>query len=215
MALTVYFDLDGPILDVSRRYYQLHCDLAAALRIPPLAFATYWELKRNQASLEVILPESSPEERARYQEQRQALIETREYLQYDQVYPWAPAVLDSLHRSYRLGLVTLRNSRELLLWQLGRLQLADFFDVVLSRDRNQGDWQAKRDLLVSDRCFTLDSLIVGDTEGDILAGQSLGLLTVGVTCGIRTEARVAALAPTRIIPDIRPLASIVAEHLSP
>ena len=40
--MIIFFDLDGPLLDVSQRYQNLHRDLLYGMGVTPLAPDTYW-----------------------------------------------------------------------------------------------------------------------------------------------------------------------------
>ena len=44
--------------------------------------------------------------------------------------------------------------------------------------------------------------MIGDTEADVLAGQSLGVPTIALTCGIRSRSYLQQLEPTRIHTDL-------------
>ena len=44
--------------------------------------------------------------------------------------------------------------------------------------------------------------MIGDTEADIMAGQTLGVETIAVTCGIRSGNYLQSFRPTALIPDL-------------
>ena len=46
------------------------------------------------------------------------------------------------------------------------------------------------------------SWIVGDTEADVLAGRAMGISTIALTCGIRSNSQLAQLQPTLIKADL-------------
>ena len=110
-------------------------------------------------------------------------------------------MLERLRESHWLILVTLRTSRALLERQLATLALAALFSPVLSgRESDRERWRIKSDLIreVFPSCGPAD-WIVGDTETDVLAGQHLGIRTAAVCNGIRSEALLRALAPSRVL----------------
>ncbi len=49
-----------------------------------------------------------------------------------------------------------------------------------------------------------DSWMVGDTEADILAGKTMGILTIELTCGIMSHCQLSQLEPTAIDPHYSP-----------
>ena len=58
----IFFDLDGPILDVSAKYYRVYHDLLDEFGFPSLPRDQYWEAKRNKVSDESILRKTGAEE---------------------------------------------------------------------------------------------------------------------------------------------------------
>src|SRR5215510_6935636 len=85
----ICIDLDGPILDVSGRYYQVYRDSLASIDAPPLDKASYWELKRKKVSEPEILKRSGIESLAAveaYLNARTPRIEAESYLRFDKVW---------------------------------------------------------------------------------------------------------------------------------
>ncbi|MCM2265298.1 MAG: HAD hydrolase-like protein [Desulfuromonadales bacterium] len=194
------FDLDGPLLDVSGRYYQLYADLVGEIGGRPVDRAVYWESKRCKLSEGKILAMSGLDgAEGPYQERRLALIETECYLELDRPWPGTRGFLQRLGALAPLGLVTLRHSEALLQWQLATLGLRDCFDWVLCADGcgNQTDKHDLKAGLVHREFGTtpLHGWFVGDTETDIRAGRQLGLKTAAIGFGIRTQALLELLAP--------------------
>lgn len=202
----LYFDLDGPIVDVSARYYDLYVSLLAESQCTPLERREYWDLKRERVAEERILARTGAKV-ADYAARRLAVIETEAWLRVDTVHPWALSVLGDLATRHRLTLVTLRSRPDLLATELKRLGIDGYWDDVLVADGRQtaeaGSGQLKEVLIRAlDTFDPLQSVIVGDTEGDILAGHRLAIHTVAVLSGIRSEAYLRSLSPC-----------LVAEHL--
>jgi len=191
-------DLDGPILDVSGRYYKLYCDLVSELARPTTEPATllsksvYWDLKRGRTAEKEILRVSGITDNEfadRYQRLRRERLESKEYLQLDT--PWAGVAdaLRPLKRKFVLIAATLRSSRDLLMEQLQALDLLNVFDDVVSGQvtderLNRGEAKAR---LIRERYDATCGWFVGDTETDIMAGNALNWKTAGVSFGIRDE----------------------------
>jgi len=200
--LQVFLDLDGPILDVSYKYWRVHRDVLVDLVKPYLSKDEYWHLKRTRTPVPDILARVGAQEITdEYTRMRIARIETPEYLNYDRVWPGVREALVALARDHRLVLVTLRRSAEALHGELERLKLTPLFDRVLSSgEQRTPRWGIEVDLIHSDGYQAeMPGMIVGDTETDIRAGQILGLHTVAVTFGIRTAEYMASLSPDVLI----------------
>lgn len=200
--MTIYCDLDGPVLDVSTRYWLVHADVLAELGQVALPYDEYWRLKQKKTPESEILALTGAEAAIdRYTACRLDRIESPTYLAHDGVWPGAYEALRRLREQDRLVLVTLRGRSESLQWQLERLGLAPLFDRVLSSGEPRTPrWGIKADLLRSDGCTEGSAgAIIGDTETDILAGRHLGLKTVGVLSGIRTRALLEAAGADMIV----------------
>ena len=204
--LIVCIDLDGTLLDISSRYYKIHQDVCREFGLSPFPFRTYWASKRKADQTVEFPGLSSLELRERLGRRRKELLETKAYLAHDRLIPGATETLETLGRNYEVVLITLRRNLETLKWQLDRLGLnGSFRDVLASGD---GDRDAvRKSQLIKERVWPLSGLaaIAGDSEADILAGQSLGIATYAVSSGIRTASFLKALGPTAVGPDIRGL----------
>lgn len=198
------FDLDGPILDVSERYYQLYLDLLAELtgnaagQIAPLPKGEYWHLKRANISEAEILRASGITDHdlaCRYSELRLARLELSEYLGLDKPWPGIAEGLRAAGRKFVVIAATLRSSRWRLLAQLDALSLADVFAAVVSAPLRGEERGKTKAALVGDLCANRQGWFVGDTETDIIAGKELGWQTAAVSFGIRDETTLAAAQP--------------------
>lgn len=212
--MIIFFDLDGPILDVSRRYKILHRDLLGKMGVTALAPNAYWQRKRQRCPEAAILKELGASELEPYYSRRRLeLIETENYLSHDQLWPWTLSILTDLVARYPLILVTTRSKRDALEGQLNRLELRGFFRAILSEPASDPvDGQKARliqDYLAEQRLPSRGHWVIGDTEADIGAGRLLGFTTVGVRCGIRDDEHLAKMKPTYVIDDIRALPDLV------
>lgn len=212
--MKLLIDLDGPLLDVSLRYYRVYSDIVRELGFSPLPLETYWNLKRNRTPVKEILASTCPGEHPPgYVERRLLLIESPGYLAFDRLVPGALAVMEKLAQTEELHLVTLRRNRKTLVEEIGRLGLKRIFTSVISWEGIADEVPVKRDLIVESHVIREGepALIVGDTEGDILAGKSMGISTCAVLNGIRNRLLIAEVKPDYTIEDIGGLPRVVEE----
>jgi phosphoglycolate phosphatase-like HAD superfamily hydrolase len=209
--MLIYFDLDGPILDVSPKFYKIYTDLLNEYGHPGLSKEVYWRLKMEHTPCPEILKRTCPPEIVEpYIKKRLQVIENFSYLKHDQVIPGAQQVLQRLSQKHTLILVTLRNRSEMLSQELDYFDLRKYFKKVLSQDNNPGDWQTKVRLIRGDGFFQKkDAMMVGDTQSDIKAGKELGLITCAVLSGIRTEELLKQAEPDFLIADINSLEKVI------
>jgi phosphoglycolate phosphatase len=216
-ATILFFDLDGPILDVSPRYAALHEALVEEFGGRAMEAGLYWRRKRAVCAEEAILAELGVGEQApEYVRRRLELIETRPFLACDRPWPWAGAVLTALAKRHVLVMVTARAQRGALVDQLTRLELRRHFQEVLSSPAGSNVGQQKaaliRDYLGRTRAPAGEHWIIGDTEADIDAGKWLGLRTVAVLSGIRDEEHLRAAGPDFLLNDIRELSFVLEKN---
>jgi len=210
--MTLFLDLDGPILDVSRRYYRVHQLCRGADPPAKLGPAEFWELKRARVTMGEVLardgvsPGEAPDYAARWRE----LIEAPAHLLLDQPWPGVHALLAAWRPLHQLVLVTLRQRPEALRDQLHRLQLAPLFHEILqaSPEHPEG-WREKERLLRGSPRFAAGACVIGDTEIDIRAGKLAGLRTVGVLNGIRRRGLLEAENPDYLVEDLGGLSQVL------
>lgn len=212
MKTIFFFDLDGPILDVSEKYYKVYSDILSQNGFKVLSKSEYWDAKREKISdIEILQKSIAVPFLDRYKYERKLLIESDPYLICDNLQDGAVNVLERLSKDKELVLVTLRTSPEQLHKQLEHLNLKKYFSTVLSSaEETNPRWEIKYRLMKSflDKQKSHDGILIGDTETDILAGNNLGFKTVAVLNGIRSYRFLKEAAPTYIIDSIKEILSI-------
>ncbi|RKY33489.1 MAG: hypothetical protein DRP68_02230 [Candidatus Omnitrophota bacterium] len=185
--MKIFFDLDGPILDVSQRYYQVF--LAICKRNVVLGKEEFWECKRERISWSEILKKakvSIPKER--FMKYWMCYIEMRRYLILDKIQPYVKQVLRFFGKRHILYLVSIRQSKRNLLWQLRKFKIEKYFrKVVHCKHTFNMPWKEKARLVMEFLRPKEDGLMIGDTEVDIRAAKIAGIKSIGITNGIRTE----------------------------
>lgn len=222
-APVVFCDFDGPIVDVSDRYYQTYRLALSALQtdtpadtelsLHPLSKQQFWQMKQNRiADLDIALRSGVPE--ARFEEflaQVTRLVNQPTLLHRDRLQPGVRWALSLLHsQGARLFLVTLRCQAQAI-EMLRRYGLDDkFADIRGMADRetayaNRAEYKIQLLAEVMREQAIAPSAaawMIGDTEADILAGQANRIRTIALTSGIRSRHYLQQFHPTRIHNDL-------------
>lgn len=237
-GLTLFCDFDGPLVDVSDRYY-LTYKLALAktrshyraqgrqLSVRPLSQPQFWRLKQQRTpDTEIVLRSGLPEWAMDYfLSQVRDLVNAPALLRRDRLQPgvaWAVQQLKS--QSVNLVLVTLRCQEQAtqflnangLLDQFSRIygtQCADAAYQNYTDLKSQLLAQAMADFGVG--ADNPNGWMVGDTEADVLAAQRMGIPAIALTCGIRSQAYLNRLKPTVIHHSLLELVRAVGNGPSP
>jgi len=187
MTPAVIFDLDGPLLDVRRRYGAVFAEAVRRLGGRPPA-GDDWALRRAGLGRPARLAAAGITGReAEFTRIWLERIEAPDMLALDRVQPHAAAVLDRLTR--RAGppvLVTFRRDAAALARQLADLGLAGRFAAIASGPDPGGDKAAGKVALLAGLGLRgpLTGWFVGDTPADLEAGRRLGLATCAVAYGL-------------------------------
>ncbi|VAX23793.1 hypothetical protein MNBD_NITROSPINAE03-80 [hydrothermal vent metagenome] len=215
--MKIIIDFDGPIVDVSPRYYFIYRALTEKYGAThTLSKDEYWSLKRKRTPIPEILKLSGLPASAHltYINERLSIIENKEFLAYDRLYPFVPGVIKELSVFSEIYIVTLRNRRENLSWQLSELDIGHLFPNVYSLDNNDGTWEVKKRLVLDAQIMENGekTYFVGDTEADVLAANDLNAISVAVESGIRNREMLEALNPDFIIPDISTIGKLIRDN---
>ena len=206
--MTIYLDLDGVLLSVSARYHAVYGSLIAGLGGVPLDAAAYWSLKRlGWKESRICAAHHVACDARRYASRFVEEIESPQVLAHDHLVDGALRTLGRLRGSHRLVLCTLRRRGAALRTQIEALGIAALLEDVLNEDDNDGDWRVKAGLMSRDMLRSGDSpgapaMLVGDSEGDILAARHAGVISVVVLNGMRGPGILAANDPGHLIEDI-------------
>jgi phosphoglycolate phosphatase len=215
--VTLFCDFDGPIVDVSERYYHTYqlglAEIEAAspeLTLHRLSKAQFWQMKQERTpDVEIAMRSGLQGDQIEgFLSRVKQIVNQPELLAQDQIQPGVKWALSLLHeRGVRLVLVTLRqqNQATQILRDHGLESL--FSGIWGTHDDtaaylNQAEHKAYLLELAMQQQDYGSAWMVGDTEADVLAGQSLGIPTIALTCGIRSRSYLQRLEPTRIHTDL-------------
>ncbi|MGB3136939.1 MAG: HAD hydrolase-like protein [Nodosilinea sp.] len=225
-SITIFCDFDGPIADVSERYYATYRQglewvqaqaqsRGAETSVRYLSKSQFWTFKQNRVPDRQIAHWSGLEAAQidAFLGQVSRIVNHAALLDRDQVQPQARSGLELLRQcGARVVLVTLRPPNQVaqfldqhdLHWAISDLYGMPELDAAYT---NQASHKVERlqAAIAAQQRHGYDlrhAWMIGDTEADIMAGQSLGIDTVALTCGIRSSSYLQSFRPTHLLPDL-------------
>ena len=220
-------DFDGPIIDVSERYYQVYQLCLEKSRnndrpLKQLSKAEFWELKRSRVPEKQIGIESGlDEEQAQvFAQLRRETVHTEAFFKYDTLAPGAVAALEKVQPAgIDLAVMTMRRVRELD-YAFSQHDLGRFFpkdrcyclsnDYVKTRDIDDKPLLMERALVELPPAS--DTWMVGDTEADIITAKNHGVKVMAVLCGIRDRQNLQSYQPDLIVQDLSEAVDLVLDY---
>ena len=215
--MNLCFDFDGPIIDVSDRYYRAYLESLKDVPINKeqiLTKADFWKLKQNRITdLEIgVLSGLGISESIISTEVRKELVFKQESVYLDKLFDDVFKVFDYLRsKNKSILLVTLRREKELL-FIMEELKLRKYFTneklfALTDEQMPLNDIQAKHLLLVKAiNRLSLnpeETCIIGDSDTDIHAGRlaKYGRI-IAISRGIRSKLQLSILKPDYIIDNL-------------
>ena len=225
--LRLITDFDGPIMDVSDRYYRVYQQCLAETKrlgqpVRELPKAEFWDMKRARVpETEIAILSGLDAAQARdFAQKRRDTVHTLPYMIYDRPVPGAVETLEKVQRAeVDLAVMTMRRVRELD-EAFNRCNLGQFFPenrcYCLPNDYvKTGDIKDKP-LLMAKALAELpqasDVWMVGDTEADIIAAKTHGVKVIGVLCGIRDRTQLEMHQPDLIANNLSEAVEIILGH---
>lgn len=228
--LRLITDFDGPIMDVSERYYQVYQYCLEQIKRPnqplqPMSKAEFWECKRSR------IPESTiginsglDEDQAKaFALLRRQTVHTVPYLMYDKPVPGAIDTLERLQQAgVELVVMTMRRVRELE-DAFNRYDLGRFFPsdrrYCLSNDYIKTGDTKDKPLLMERALLELPAAsevwMVGDTEADLIAAKTHNVKAIGVLSGIRNKTQLSIYQPNLILNNLSEAADFLLNQALP
>jgi len=200
--LKIFFDLDGPILDVSKRYYKVFLDIAGGKS--KLSKKAFWELKKKKTPWPKIFKKAGLKiKKDDFLKLWLWCIEGKIYLSLDKLHSNAKKRLFSLSKKNSLYLISLRQSKKNLFWQVKKLGIDKYFKKIIHCSHGSSKpWQGKAKLIRKNLRSKEQALIIGDTEVDIRAAKILKIQSIGVTSGIRRKELLMKEKPDSLVSNI-------------
>lgn len=215
--LRIFTDFDGPIMDVSERYYQVYQYCLEEAReqsqaVTVLSKQEFWRLKRAQVPERHIGQISGlhDDQARRFAQLRRDTVHSLHYLPHDRMWPGVIAALEHLQdlgcdlvvmtmrRTYTLNLVLKQQALERFFPADRRYCIADDHakepDVV---EKPRLMAAALAHLPPCDRTW-----MIGDTEADIAAARAHAIPILAVLSGIRDRDRLLTYGPDAIVDNL-------------
>jgi phosphoglycolate phosphatase-like HAD superfamily hydrolase len=211
-------DFDGPIMDVSERYYQVYLLCLKQTKAPEqdlrfLSKAEFWDCKRSKTpETEIGLQSGLRADQVNtFSQRRKEQVHQLEFMKFDRLIPTALAALNQIQAAQiDLVVMTMRRDRELN-YAFSQAPLSQFFPADrrynLSDDYVKTKDELDKPLLMTRAMAELPpaekTWMIGDTEADIAAAHSRNIPIIGVLSGIRDRATLAKFQPEAIVPDLQ------------
>lgn len=222
--LRLITDFDGPIIDVSQRYYEVYkycldCTRYPDQEVKELSKDEFWQLKRSRIPEQKIGMLSGLDEAQaqKFSQLRRETVHTPPYFKYDCLADGAVAALEKVqHAGVDLAVMTMRRVRELE-YAFEQHNLGRFFP----KDRCfclANDYKKTRDIedkpLLMERALAElpaadDTWMVGDTEADIITAKNHGVKVMAVLSGIRDRTQLQQYEPDLIVKDLSEAVDLV------
>lgn len=222
--LRLITDFDGPIMDVSDRYYRVYQQCLAETQrecqpVHELPKSEFWDMKRARVpETEIgILSGLDAAQAVEFAQKRRQTVHTLPFLMYDKPVPSAVETLEKVQRAgVDLAVMTMRRVRELD-EAFNRCNLEQFFPenrrYCLPNDYvKTGDVKDKPLLMaraLAELPSASDLWMVGDTEADIVAAKTHGVKVIGVLCGIRDRTQLEMYQPDLIANNLSEAVEII------
>ncbi|MDP5337568.1 MAG: HAD family hydrolase [Nodularia sp. (in: cyanobacteria)] len=224
--LRLITDFDGPIMDVSERYYRVYQFCLQQIQHPEqfvqqLDKAEFWQLKRSRVPERQIALNSGLDatQAQEFTQLRRKTVHTDSYFQYDILIPGAvEALLKIQQAGIDLAVMTMRRVRELD-YAVKKYDLGSFFpenrcyclenDYVKTTDVEDKPLLMQRAL--AELPEAADTWMVGDTEADIAAAKKYGIKVMAVESGIRDRTQLEIYQPDLIVQDLSTAVKLILE----
>jgi len=226
--LRIFTDFDGPIMDVSERYYQVYQYCLKEAKEPEqpvtrLSKAEFWRLKRAQVPERQIGAISGlhDDQARRFALLRRETVHSHDYLKHDRPVPHAVEALKQIQAlTSDLAVITMRRQQALTV-ALQQYDLEPFFPPgmryclpdVYVKTHDVIEKTRLMEKALAELPTASATWMVGDTEADIAAARAHDLPVVAVLSGIRDRDRLATYDPDFIVDNLKDAVVVIAQQL--
>jgi phosphoglycolate phosphatase-like HAD superfamily hydrolase len=195
----VIVDLDGPIVDVSRRCFAAHerAVEAAGTSSVPKTCEEFWAQKRLRRPPAQLIADRT--RAAAYAEHYRALVESDALLQLDQPREGAAEALGRLVAAREAFILTLRSNVAGARQQVERFGIAALCPVHFVIHTLAGKGARARQLVAGRKV----SAVIGDSEADAAVARVVAAPFVAIGTGVRAPELLQEEHPAVIVDDLR------------
>lgn len=210
--MLVVFDLDGTLIDMNERWYQLHLDATQAQGLPNLDKKTYIAAKRAGQAETAILQQISTDiaNIEAYNQQRIAWIEDRQYLDYNQPFEGALEAIEAWSKVGPMYLMSKRKSNENFHWEVDKKGLSGLFEQCIPTG-------GREKLPVLQEHFSpaelKGAIMISDAFADYQTALTLGMQPVVVSYGCRNKEYLLAKGVPAVVEDCWALGELAWEFV--
>ena len=178
----IFFDLDGTLVDIKQRQYQVYVDVLKSLNQKYIqSFEEYWHFKTSRTNIRTILEKTDAQSQLdEFLLIRSKLIEEPYYLEKDVIIKNVVKVLSELTNHFDIKVLTARKNYEKTVEHLHDLGLLKYFSEVICCGE-------KHHILRQEKYHDKNLLIVGDTEKEIKAAANVNCKCISLSTGIRNN----------------------------
>lgn len=206
--MTLFLDLDGPVLDVAARYHAVHRSILADSGLACEDLPSYWDQRRAGRSEADLLREAGMSDRQieACRSRRSAMLEAEEFIRLDRPWPEVAAILPALARRLPIVIVTLRRHGAPAISQLASIGVMEHLTGFVHRSTRSGTSksQAVREAGYAPRA---GDWFCGDTGLEIDAAFELGIGSCAVSFGMTSSERLSELHPDLLLDSPKDLAN--------
>lgn len=204
---TLCVDLDGTLLDVRNRHFVVYQTVVTELGGIPLPIDVFWEKKRANIAVTELMAQSglSRTQLSAYYARFMSRIEHPDYLVHDSLLPGVVSALAAL-KDMHLILVHTRADARSTHDQLQTMKLMHIFDEVHLTETTA---HSKYEDILPTTPDKRRTIVVGDSEADIIAAQYHGYICIAVTSGVRNREQLSHRLPDYIIDSVAQVPAII------
>lgn len=207
-AKSIFFDLDGTIVDSREAYVEAAKTAFQAVGLEPPTLLTVLEIPRR---LEQNKPINGIIQNADLHKFLPIYLSTYYAVSAEKtkLIPGVAAALEVLSRKAKLALITMRNvPRSAVVEELENFGIAKYFTYILTAQDTPRPKPSPEALIKTVKALDVkicDCVIVGDSVNDIKAGKAAGTKTIAVLSGLFTYRELAREKPDLILEDVTKL----------
>ncbi len=222
--MRIITDFDGPIMDISDRYYHVYKLCLETVKYPDqsifeLSKDKFWNLKRAKIKeIEIGIISGLDEQQAvKFAKMRQEIVHNLPYLIYDKTVPGAIETLEKMQaKALDLVVMTMRLAKELE-FALKQENLGRFFPedkrYCLANDYVKIADIKDKPILMGKALEELPKIeetwMIGDTEADIIAAKTHNVKVIAVLSGIRNRTQLEQYEPDYIVNNLAQAAELI------